>query len=67
MAMTLRLTEEQDDMLTELAQREGVSKQEAVVRLIIDRAKSDRRESEIRATTREIVEEYGPLLDRLSQ
>lgn len=34
MAMTLRLDEDQDRRLTELARAEGVSKQEAVVRAI---------------------------------
>lgn len=34
MAMTLRLTSEQDRMLEDLAREDGVSKQEAVVRAI---------------------------------
>ncbi len=38
--MTLRLTEEQDLALTLLAQAEGVSKQEATVRAILDAAVS---------------------------
>ena len=43
MAMTLRLTDEQDRMLTDLARAEGISKQDAVVRAIVDRASEDQR------------------------
>ena len=36
--MTLRLTDEQDRVLTELAAAEGISKQDAVVRAIFERS-----------------------------
>ena len=38
MAMTLRLTDEQDEMLTALAEAGGISKQEAAVRAITEQA-----------------------------
>ncbi|EFV14862.1 hypothetical protein [Segniliparus rugosus] len=67
MSMTLRLTEEQDRMLTDLAAREGLSKQEAVIRAIADRASRLSRDSEIRSVTRKAILRYGPLLDRLAE
>ena len=49
MSMTLRLTDEQDRALTALAGAEGVSKNEAAIRAILERAQRDvRRESIVR-------------------
>lgn len=67
MAMNLRLNEEQDRALTALAAAEGVSKQEAAVRAILDRAARLARERDVRAYARETIEEYRHLLDRLAQ
>lgn len=67
MAMNLRLTEDQDRALTTLAEAEGVSKQEAAVRAILDRAARIAREKEVRILARETIEEYRSLLDRLAQ
>ena len=67
MAMTLRLTDEQDRILTELARAEGVSKQDAAVRAITDRAARLSKDAEVRRLAREAIRDYGPLLDRLAQ
>jgi len=65
MAMTLRLTEEQDRMLQELADAQGVSKQEAAVRAIEDSA---RRRVDLRdRVLKRIVGEDAELLDLLSK
>ena len=67
MAMTLRLTEEQDRALELLAQAQGVSKQEAAVRAITDAAARrvhDERVQELSAAARE---RYADLLDRLGR
>jgi uncharacterized protein (DUF1778 family) len=66
MAMNLRLTEEQDQALRALAEAEGVSKQEAAVRAILDRAARVSRDREVRHYAREAIVEYASLLDRLA-
>lgn len=65
--MTLRLTDEQDRVLTELAAAEGISKQDAVVRAILERSSRLAKDSEVRRLAREAIRDYGPLLDRLAQ
>jgi predicted transcriptional regulator len=67
MSMTLRLTDEADAALTALAKAQGVSKNEAAVRAILDRARRDTRKEQIERATDDIVERYGPLLDRLAE
>jgi uncharacterized protein (DUF1778 family) len=67
MAMTLRLTDEQDRVLTELAAAEGISKQDAAVRAILERSSRLAKDSEVRRLAREAIRDYGPLLDRLAQ
>ena len=65
--MTLRLTDEQDRALTELAAAEGISKQDAAVRAILERWSRLAKDSEVRRLAREAIRDYGPLLDRLAQ
>ena len=67
MAMTLRLTDEQDAALVILAKAQGISKNEAAARAIVEQARADVRRVEIRSATDDIAERYGPLLDRLAQ
>ena len=67
MAMNLRITEEQDRLLTELARSQGVSKNEAAVRAIEVSWARRRHETQVRDLTRAAIERYGPLLDRLAQ
>jgi hypothetical protein len=65
--MTLRLTDEQDQMLTALAESEGVSKQEAAVRAIIEQSARVTKDAKVRQLARQAIQDYGPLLDRLAQ
>ena len=67
MAMNLRITEAQDAMLTELAQSQGMSKNEAAVRAIEESWRRRHHEAQVQKLARSAVERYGPLLDRLSQ
>lgn len=67
MSMTLRLSEDEDRALTELARVEGISKQQAAVRAITEKAARIVRDEEVRRYARDVVAEYGPLLDRLAQ
>lgn len=65
MAMTLRLTEEQDRALQELADAQHISKHEAVVRAIEDYTS---RRAELReGFLKRIVAEDAALLDLLAQ
>jgi hypothetical protein len=65
--MTLRLTDEQDRILTALAAREGVSKSEAVARAIVDRAERLIQAGEVDAFGREEAAHYADLLRRLGR
>ncbi|MBE7189945.1 hypothetical protein [Jatrophihabitans endophyticus] len=65
MAMTLRLTDEQDRALTALAEAQKISKQEAAVRAIEDAA--SRRTQTRDAVLRRIVTEDQALLDLLAK
>lgn len=67
MSMTLRLTDDQDAALQALADAEGISKREAAVRAILERAERLGRREEVRRLTDDAVASYGPLLDRLAQ
>jgi hypothetical protein len=67
MAMNLRLTEEAERVLAALAQEEGISKNEAINRAILDRGARSSRQKDVRALAREAIKSYGPLLDRLAQ
>lgn len=65
MAMTLRLTPEQDTALTLLAQARGVSKQEAATRAIVESAARTVRSAEVRDLARREVAEYRALENRV--
>lgn len=65
--MTLRLSDEDDATLSALAESEGISKNEAALRAIRERAERMSRDDEVRRLTREAIDRYGPLLDRLAQ
>jgi uncharacterized protein (DUF1778 family) len=67
MAMTLRLTEEQERALAMLAEVEGVTKHEAVVRAITDAAARRVRQERVHGLSQEGRARYGALLDRLAQ
>lgn len=66
MAMTLRLTKEQDTALTLLAQMEGVSKHEAVIRAIESAAARALQQGQTREITASVIDTDMALLRKLS-
>ncbi|HEY5854205.1 MAG TPA: CopG family transcriptional regulator [Aldersonia sp.] len=67
MAMTLRLTEEQDRALTLLAEADGISKQEAAARAIVDAAARRTQDARVRQLSAQGRSRYADLLDRLAR
>jgi len=67
MAMTLRLTPEDEQALTLLAEAEGVSKQEATVRAIHEAVSRRLRRDTVATLSAAARERYAALLDRLGQ
>ncbi len=67
MAMTLRLTAEQEAALAELAALEGVSKTDAVIKAVDERLARLTHQTEVLRYGREEAEHYADLLDRLGQ
>ncbi|SEQ73739.1 MULTISPECIES: ribbon-helix-helix protein, CopG family [Lentzea] len=65
MAMTLRLTEEENLRLAELAQSEGRSKQEVVRLAIADRYRRMQQEEKLGEVLGRVLPKYRGLLDRL--
>ena len=65
--MTLRLTEEQDRALTLLAEADGISKQEAAVRCIVDAAARRTHDARIRELSESGRKRCADLLDRLAR
>lgn len=66
MAMTLRLTKEQDTALTLLAQMEGVSKHEAVIRAFESAAARALQQGQAREITASVIDTDMALLRKLS-
>lgn len=67
MAMTLRLTDEDERALALLAEAQGVSKQEATVRAIRDAAERTLHEDRVRALSEQARTRYADVLDRLGR
>ncbi|OZM73656.1 CopG family transcriptional regulator [Amycolatopsis antarctica] len=67
MAMTLRLNEEHERALAMLAEANGVSKHEAVVRTITEAGARSVRDDRIRVLSQDGRNRYASLLDRLAQ
>lgn len=67
MAMTLRLTPEDEEALSRLADHEGVSRQEATVRAIHEVLARRLRRDEVASLSATARERYADLLDRLGQ
>ncbi|GLY52943.1 ribbon-helix-helix protein, CopG family [Lentzea sp. NBRC 102530] len=65
MAMTLRLTEEENLRLAELARSEGRSKQEVVRLAIADRYQRMQQEEKLGEVLGRVLPKYRGLLDRL--
>lgn len=67
MAMTLRLDAEQDCVLSELAASQGLSKQEAAVRAIIETAERHLHRSRVAELAEAAAIRYEDVLDRLGE
>ena len=67
MAMTLRLTQQQDATLTRLAQDQGISKQEAVTRAIDEFLERRLHKADVKKAIAEVLKVHGDLLDELSR
>ena len=67
MAMTLRLTPDDEQALTLLAEADGISKQEATVRAIHEAASRRLRQDKVRTLSATARHRYADLLDRLGQ
>jgi hypothetical protein len=66
-AMTLRLTDDDERALTELAVAEGVSKQEATVRAIREASARRAHGARVNELSAEARTRYADLLDRLGR
>jgi uncharacterized protein (DUF1778 family) len=67
MALNVRLTSEAERVLAELAESEGISKNDLVNRAVLDHGSRVLREREVRELARRAIADYRPLLDRLAQ
>jgi predicted transcriptional regulator len=67
MAMTLRLTDEDEQALTLLAEAQGISKQEATVRAIRDAAARRVHEDRVRELSAQARARYAEVLERLGR
>lgn len=67
MAMTLRLPEELDRQLTELARRESLSKQQLVVREMTYFAERNAHENRTRRNMERVLRENAELLEDLAR
>lgn len=67
MAMTLRLTPDDERVLAQLAEEDGISRHEATIRAIHEVAARRGHERSVRALSASARERYADLLDRLGQ
>lgn len=65
--MTLRTDAALEQALDVLTRSEGVSRQEAVRRAVIDRARTIERREQVLALTEEALEEWAETLERLGR
>lgn len=65
--MTLRTDDELDAALTELAQREGISKQEVVRRAVLEKYAATNRRARIDAIASKVLMDYADALERLGK
>lgn len=65
--MTLRTDEELDAALTALAEREGVSKQEAVRRAVLEKYAATDRRARVDAIASKVLVDYADALERLGK
>jgi hypothetical protein len=67
MAMTLRLTDEEQAALRERAEAEGISMQEAARRAVRDYVAGGRHRDRVRVAADRIVEAHADALERLGR
>jgi predicted transcriptional regulator len=67
MAMSLRLTDEDDELLEALASAYGVSKQQAAIRAIREQAAQQSRLARVRALTADVQRDFADALKRLGE
>lgn len=67
MAMTLRLSEDDEKVLAELAQLDGISRQEATVRAIREAAARRGHEGAVREASAKARDRYADVLRRLGE
>lgn len=67
MAMTLRLTPEDEQILAQLAADEGISRQEATIRAIHEVAERRGHERKVAKASRRARIRYAEVLDRLGK
>lgn len=63
--MTLRTDDELDRALTELAEREGISKQEVVRRAVLQWRDESSQEGRVADASQRMRDKWGDVLDRL--
>lgn len=67
MAMTLRTTPAEDELIEELARTEGVSKHEAVLRAVRETAARTGHRRDVDDAAARVTSRYGDLLRRLGE
>jgi predicted transcriptional regulator len=65
MAMTLRTDDELDRALTELAEAEGVSRQEVIRRAVLEKRDRAGHRARVDAIASEVIVEYAEALERV--
>lgn len=67
MAMTLRLTPDDERLLAQLAEQDGISRQEATVRAIREQAARRGQQQAVSELSASARQRYADLLDRLGR
>ncbi|MGD9695969.1 MAG: CopG family transcriptional regulator [Thermoleophilia bacterium] len=67
MAFTLRTDEELDRALTDLAEAEGLSRQEVIRRAVLDRHASTIHDRRVSESADRMIARWGDVLERLGQ
>ncbi|AKU19234.1 hypothetical protein VV02_23330 [Luteipulveratus mongoliensis] len=65
--MNVRLTSEADTVLSAMAEQQGISKNEAINRAILEQGSRSAHREDVRRLARQTAEDYGRLLSRLAR